>query len=198
MQRTKFFVILDHFLPFIPLPEKSKFGKNEKKAWTYYYFTHVYQKWQSWCMVPEIWSLTNWFFCHCGPFFALLPPPHPLTTPPKKFLKMIKMHRDIILLHMCTINENHMIMVPLILSTTDRTFCHFGPFFALLPPSNPKSQKFWKRKKMPGDIIILHKITKNHVHMLHCSWDMMHDRCNFYFSFWAIFLPFCPSNNPKY
>ena len=92
MQRTKFFVILDHFLPFTPLPEKSKFGKNEKKAWTYYYFTHVYQKWQSWCMVPEIWSLTNWFFCHCGPFFALLPPPHPLTTPPpkKNFLKMIK------------------------------------------------------------------------------------------------------------
>ena len=28
----KFFVILDHFLPFTPLPEKSKFGKNEKKA----------------------------------------------------------------------------------------------------------------------------------------------------------------------
>ena len=57
------------------------------------------------------------------------------------------MHRDIILLHMCTINENHMIMVPQILSTTDRTFCHFGPFFALLPPSNPKSQNFEKRKK---------------------------------------------------
>ena len=56
------------------------------------------------------------------------------------------MHRDIILLHMCTINENHMIMVPLILSTTDRTFCHFGPFFAFLPPSNPKSQNLKKEK----------------------------------------------------
>ena len=27
--------------------------------------------------------------------------------------------------------------------------------------------------------------------MLYCSWDMAHDRCN-YFSFWAIFCPFTP------
>ena len=26
--------------------------------------------------------------------------------------------------------------------------------------------------------------------MLYCSWDMVHDRCNCYFSFWAIFCPF--------
>ena len=30
---------------------------------------------------------------------------------------------------------------------------------------------------------------KNHDHMLHCSWDMASDRCN-YFSFWVIFCPF--------
>ena len=28
--------------------------------------------------------------------------------------------------------------------------------------------------------------------MLYCSWDMMHDRCNCYFSFWAIFCHFTP------
>ena len=43
-------------------------------------------------------------------------------------------------------------------------------------------------KKTPGDVIILHKCTKNHNHML--SWDTMQDRCNCYFSFWAFFLPF--------
>ena len=32
--------------------------------------------------------------------------------------------------------------------------------------------------------------TKNHDHMLHCSWDMACDGCNCYFSFWAIFCPF--------
>ena len=45
---------------------------------------------------------------------------------------------------------------------------------------------------MPGDIIILQKCTKNHDHMLYCSCDMAHDRCNCYFSFWAIFCSFNP------
>ena len=32
--------------------------------------------------------------------------------------------------------------------------------------------------------------------MLYCSWDMLHDRCN-YFSFWAIFCPFTPITDWK-
>ena len=60
-------------------------------------------------------------------------------------------------------------MVPEIWSVTDRIFSHFGPFFALPPPpNNPKNQNFEKMRQMPGDII-LHKCTKNHDHMLHCS-----------------------------
>ena len=46
---------------------------------------------------------------------------------------------------------------------------HFGLFFALLPPNSPKNQNFIKVKKMPRDIIILHKCTKNHDHMLYHS-----------------------------
>ena len=64
---------------------------------------------------------------------------------------------------------------------------HFLPFY---PPNNPKNQNFEKLKKTPGDIIILHKCTKNHDHMLYCSWDMARDGCNCYFSFWTIFCPF--------
>ena len=58
---TEFFVILDRFLPFYPCnnPKKLKFWKTEKKPWRYYHFTHVYHKWQSWCMVPDIWSVTD-------------------------------------------------------------------------------------------------------------------------------------------
>ena len=33
--------------------------------------------------------------------------------------------------------------------------------------------------------------------MLHCSWDMVCDRCNCYFSFWAVFCPFAPLTAPK-
>ena len=52
-------------------------------------------------------------------------------------------------------------------------------------------------KKTPGNISILHKRTKNHDHMLYCSWDMAHDGCNCYFSFWAIFCPFTPLTAQK-
>ena len=40
-------------------------------------------------------------------------------------------------------------MVPEIWSMTDRIFCHFGPFFALLPPPpmDPENQNFEKTKK---------------------------------------------------
>ena len=49
-----------------------------------------------------------------------------------------------------------------------------------------------KKKKTPGDIIILHSCSKNHDHMLYCSGDMLCDGCNCYFSFWAIFCSFIP------
>ena len=68
----------------------------------------------------------------------------------------------------------------------------FGLFFTLLPPYCPENKNIKKIKKIPGDIIILHKCTKNHDHRLYCSWDMAHDRYNCYFSFWAIFFPFTP------
>ena len=48
---------------------------------------------------------------------------------------------------------------------------------------------------MLGDIIILHKCTKNNDHMLYCSWDIMRGRCNSYFSFWDILCPF--TQQPK-
>ena len=50
-------------------------------------------------------------------------------------------------------------------------------------------------KKNPGDIIILHKLTKNYDQMMCGSWDMVHDRCN-YFSFWDTFCPFTPPPPP--
>ena len=52
-------------------------------------------------------------------------------------------------------------VVPETWRVTDVIFIfHFGLFFALLPPFQPK-----KMKKTPGDIIILHNCTRNHDHM---------------------------------
>ena len=80
----------------------------------------------------------------------------------------------------------------------DIIFCQFGPFFALLPTNNLKNQNFEKLKKRPRDIIILHKCTKNHDHMLYCFWDMARDGCNLFFIL-GYFLPFyhpTPEKNP--
>ena len=54
---------------------------------------------------------------------------------------------------MCTITGNHLCMVPAIWSTTDRIFCHFRLFFAILPSNNLENQNFEKIKKILGDII---------------------------------------------
>ena len=76
---------------------------------------------------------------------------------------------------------------------------HFGLFFVLLPPNSPKNKNFKKMREITGGIIILHNCTKNHDHLLYCSWDMVCDSCNCYFSFWAIFCSFTPliSQNMK-
>ena len=54
---------------------------------------------------------------------------------------------------------------------------HFLPFY---PSNNPKNQNFEKMKKLPGDIIILHRCNINDNHMMYGSWDTEHDRLPFY------------------
>ena len=44
-------------------------------------------------------------------------------------------------------------------------------------------------KKNTWRYIILNMCTKNHDKMMYSSWNMVHDRCN-YFSIWVIFCPF--------
>ena len=49
---------------------------------------------------------------------------------------------------------------------------HFLPY----PPNSPKNKNFKITKQMPGDIITLHKWTKNYDQMMCSSWDMLSDR----------------------
>ena len=72
----------------------------------------------------------------------------------------------------------------------------YGQFLSFYPASSPKSENFKTMKKAPGDIIILHKCTKNHDHMLYCPWDMAHGTCNCCFSFWQFF-SLLPPKSPK-
>ena len=58
-------------------------------------------------MVSEILSVANRIFCHFGSFFALLLP-HPINPKFQNFEKKKETPEYIIILHMCTINDNHM------------------------------------------------------------------------------------------
>ena len=76
-------------------------------------------------------------------------------------------------------------------------FFILGNFLPFCPSNSPKNKNFKKMKKAPGYIIILHRCTTNHDHVLYYSWDMARDTCNCYFSFWAIFCPFTPLTAKK-
>ena len=68
---------------------------------------------------------------------------------------------------------------------------HFLPFHLPPPTNNTKNKHFEKLKNTPEDIITFHKSTKNHDHMLHCSWDMAGNGCNCIFNF-GLFFSFLP------
>ena len=60
-------------------------------------------------------------------------------------------------------------------------FFILGYFLPFYPPNSTKNEYFKKMKKIPGDIIIPHNCTKNHDHMLCCSWDMACGKCKYCF-----------------
>ena len=86
------------------------------------------------------------------------------------FEKLKKVPKGIIILHKCTLNDNHMIYGSGDLKYDEQSFFvildRFLPIY-LLTVQKIKIKKMIKIKT-PGDIIILHKRTKNHDHLLYC------------------------------
>ena len=76
VQRTEFFVILDHFLSFYPLTtQKIKMLKKlkKKKLEILSFYTCVLWMKIIWRMVTEIWSMTDRILCHFGQISLLHP-----------------------------------------------------------------------------------------------------------------------------
>ena len=59
----------------------------------------------------------------------------------------------------------------------------------------PEKSEFWKneKKKIPGDIVLLHICTKSHNHRRYSSWDTELE----FFCHFGPFFPFDPPNNLK-
>ena len=72
---------------------------------------------------------------------------------------------------------------------------HFLLFYAPLPFSL-KPEKLESLKKTAGDIIVLHLCAINDNHMMYGSYNIEHDRHNYFISL-THFLPFQFTNNPE-
>ena len=135
--------IFGHSGPFFALlppcgPRKSKFSKKWKKQLKILSFYK--HKWQSY----DVWFLrygVQWteFFVILDHFLPFYPPNNPKN---QNFEKMKKPPGDIIILHRCTINDNHMMYGS---SGTKRDGQNFLSFWTIFCPFTP-SLTTWKTK----------------------------------------------------
>ena len=106
---------------------------------------------------------------------------------------MKKPPRDIIILHMCIINDNHTVYGPWDMEHDGQNFLSFWTIFCTFTPLITWKIKISKKiEKTPRDIITLHMCTINDNHMMYGSWNMEHDGQNYILSFWTIFCTFAP------
>ena len=181
-----------HSGPFFALfypygPRKSKFFKKWKKHLKILSFYK--HKWQSY----EVWFLrygVQWtkFFVISDHFLPFYPPNKPKN---QNFEKMKKLPRDIIILHRCNINDNHMMYGSWDTEANRQIFLSFWTIFCPFTSLTNKKIKIWKNEKTPRDIIILHMCTINDNHMMYGSWDMKHvtDRIFCHFGLFFALLP---------
>ena len=100
-------------------------------------------------------------------FFVILDHLYPFTTQSKmsRFSKIKKKTGNIVVLHMCTINDNHMIHVFWDMDRDGQIFFYFGQFSPLFSSKNLKNQSFEERKLL--EILSFYKsVTKT---MITCN-----------------------------
>ena len=90
-----------------------------------------------WCIVPEIWSVTE-FFVILDRFLHFY---HTNNPKNQNFEKLKKPLGDIIVLHMCTINDNQIMYGSWNIECNRQIFVILDHFMPFCPPNNPKYQK---------------------------------------------------------
>ena len=117
-----FWVIFSHF----------EILKNQKK-WRDVIILQMCTKNQNYMMYSS-WD-TKWkrliFFVILGHILPFYPPSN---LENQNFEKMKEVHGHCIILHVCTINDNHIMYGSWDMECDRQNFCHFGPFFALVCP----------------------------------------------------------------
>ena len=148
----------------------SSFWKKWKKIPGDIILLHVYQKlYDLWFLKYKARQNVLLFWA----IFVLSPTWRPIKP---KFWKIKKIPGGIIILLMCTINDNHMMYGSWDMEG-DRIF-YFEPFFALLPPYGPRKSKFWN-KKNTYRYYRFTQLYHNDNHIMYGSCDMEQDGHNF-------------------
>ena len=133
--------------PFTPLPPKhpknQNFEKMKNNCWRYY-FTHVYQKSQSY----DVWFLRYWVRQHNLSFWAIFCLFTPLMTTKIKILKKWKQNawRYYPFIHTC-VSYMKIMYGSWNVRFWQTMFCPFGQFFALSPPLTTQKIKILKNWK---------------------------------------------------
>ena len=130
--------------------------------------------------------MTDRNFCHFGHFL----PFSPLTSWKIKILQLKKKTpEDIIILHVCTVNDNHMMYGSWDMERNWQNFFTFWTFFTLLPPYAFRKSQFWNNEKN----------TWRYYHFTHVyhKWQSYHVLFLRYEVWWTEFFVilhcFCPS-----
>ena len=98
---------------------------------------------------------------------------------------------DIIILHLCTKNRNHMMFSSWDMMWDRQDFLSLWVIFCPFTSPLKWSQKsiFWQNeKKMPGDISLLHMCMINEDHMMYDSWNKRCKTDRFFCHFGVFFV----------
>ena len=204
-------IIFCYFRPFFALlfqywPRKLKLGKKCKKTPGDITLLHIgtinqdhtHPWYDVWFLSYEVQQTA--LFCHLGQLFALSHPSP--STPPNKPKNDIKNEKNLNKMEISSfytsVPKTLIIRyVPEMWRETDVIAIFIlGHTFTFYSPNSPEKRKFRNNEKKPRGIIILHKCTKNHDQMLHCSCILVRVGWN-YFLFKAISMSFHPRNSSQ-
>ena len=153
----------------------------------YYHFTQVYQKPQSYEVQFLRYGVRQTkFLVIFGHFLPLYPPKNQKNQNFKTIKK--KASWDVITLHMCTKNHDHMMYASWDMEYKRPNFLSFWAIFCSFTPLLTPKIKIWKKLQKTGDIILLHWCTINEVNIVYGSWDIRHNKQSFLL-FWVNFCP---------
>ena len=132
-------------------------------------------KWQSYDVLFLRYGVRQTIF-HFGPF--IFGPFYPTKNLKNKiFSKTEKKNtRSVIILDLCTTNDNHMMYGSWYMEHDTEFFVMADYFLHFHHPNNPWKSKFWNNEKNSMRYIILHMCNINENHRTYGSWDMEPNR----------------------